>query len=195
LADRPADALRAARQAHELALTAGDEHAQAYAAFVLGNALLDEFYRGADLLFGEAMQRFDEAAVVYERLECIYLYSVLITMADAAMSINELDAAHRMLGRIVDDLADTKYATPESVARHVDHLRGRAFMDLGAIALGDEDFDQAALQLESAANLLIAAGDETSIQLLGQLADTIEQGLGDRNCAAQIRAAASRVSA
>jgi hypothetical protein len=186
--------LRAAREAHAAAVATRDDQAQAYAAFVLGNALLDEFYRGADLLFGEAMQRFDEAAVAYEKLETIDLYTVLITMAGAALTIRELDAAHRLLARVIDDLADRKYATPESVARHVDHLRGRAFMELGIIALADGDDEQAGLHLESAANLLIAARDATSIELLGQLADTIEQELGDVSCAMQIRAAAARLT-
>ena len=68
-------------------------------------------------------------------------------------------------------------------------------MELGIIALADEDFDAAVLHLESAANLLIAAGDPISVELLRQLADTIEQELGDTSCAAQIRAAAARLGA
>jgi hypothetical protein len=195
LADRPADALRAARQAHTAAATTYDAHTKAYAAHVLGLALLEEFYRGADLLFGEAMQRFDEAAETYQRLERIELYSVLLTMASAAMSISELDAAYSMLARIINDLADTKYATPDSLARHVDHLRGRAFLELGTIALHDQHHDEASTHFETAANLLIASREPSSIALLTELADTVEQQLGDTDAAAQIRAAAAHLAA
>jgi tetratricopeptide (TPR) repeat protein len=186
------EAIAGAREACALAAKSGDERARAYAAFAHANALLELHERGEnELALGQAMRRLEEAAEIYERIDHVNFCAVLLAMADTARAIGEYASARSLFKRVASDLAEPRWAEQ---ARHLDRLRGRAFVGLGAVALALGDKQEAAPMFESAANLLIAAGDGAALPLLADLADTLETELDDAVGAARIRAAMARIS-
>ena len=191
LLDRLDEATRTAREATALATSAADRHAEARGAFALGTVLLEHFERdGAEAHLEEAMELLDRAAEAYHELGKIDFSSVLLTMAEAFRMIGEHEAARGLYTRVTRELADERWAAPIGIARHADHVRGRALLGLGSIALAIDQRDEAARMFAAAAEQLVASHDPASAPLLDDLADTLEQVLGDAAMAARIRIAA-----
>jgi tetratricopeptide (TPR) repeat protein len=196
LAVRLDEAIATARDAVTTAVTAADPHARAYAQFALGTALISAFERDGDpALLSDAMEALDGAAEGYQQLGHIDFSSVLLTMAEAFRMIGEHEAARGVLVRVTRELADARWAAPEANARHAGHVRGRAYLGLGAIALATDHRDEAVRMFDEASQLLIASADISAAPLLEDIATVMETELDDPAAAEQIRTAARTLPA
>ncbi|MBA2543886.1 MAG: hypothetical protein H0V17_29850, partial [Deltaproteobacteria bacterium] len=178
----------------EIAVSVADLSAEARAHFALATALLglfesSEIWEG----FGEVTESLERAATLYEQLGTIDFGATLLTMADAFTMVGELDAAQSVYVRVTRDLADPRWAAPESIARHADFLRGRAFVGLGWNAVHQQLEDQAGERFEAAVNLLVAAGEPAGAPILEEIAAWFEER-ANGEAAKQIRAAAQRLA-
>jgi tetratricopeptide (TPR) repeat protein len=188
------DAVTTAAEASELAREVADEAAEAHAGISLASAFLVKFYsEGSETYLFDAIELLDHAASTYERLGRIDFSTALLTMAEAFLCLDDLDVAEGLYARMTRDLVDPRWAKPESLARHADYLRGRAFYGLASIALRRDQRAQAIEYLEAAANLFLAGEPQTSMPCLDQIADVIESELGDGEAAKDIRDAARQM--
>lgn len=168
LAGDTADAERAAREALELAHGLGDRACEAHAHLELATTLL-AMWRSDDVAdqeaeegFSEAMDHLDHAASRYEELEQIDFFVCLLTIAEACRLMDVPDTAWRVYARITRELCEEKWASQaaDELARFMDHLRGRAFLGLAMLALGDDAHDRAREFVDSAVDLLEASAAE-----------------------------------
>jgi hypothetical protein len=183
---RVEDSVRVARDACELAAEGTDELAEARAAISLGNALvaaIEERYEESK--FAEALAVLDRSATILERLEHIDLAAALLTMAEAWLLVDERHVATSLFTRVTRDLEDSRWASPEEVARQADLLRGRAFRGLGLVALREGDRANAHDHLAAAAELIVAAHPHDP--LLDELIDMLDSEFDDRTLADEIR--------
>lgn len=192
LSDRVDDAIRVAREGIKTGVSSADRSAEAHAHLALATALLSLFKSSENLEgFGEVMESLDRSASIYEQLGRIDFGTTLLTMAEAFKLIGELGAAQGVYARVTRDLSDPRWASPQSIARHADHLRGRAFVGLAWIAVDQELQDQAVEHFETAVTLLVASRDSVGAPILDEIADWFESDLSDPAAAKLVRNAAN----
>jgi tetratricopeptide (TPR) repeat protein len=192
LSDRVDDAIRVAREGIKTGVSSADRSAEAHAHLALATALLTLFQSSENWEgFGEVMESLDRSASLYEQLGSIDFGTTLLTMAEAFKQIGELDAAQGVYARVTRDLSDPRWATPDSIARHADHLRGRAFVGLAWIAVDRELQDQAVDYFEAAVNLLVASREPVGASILEEIADWFESDRSDTAAAKLVRNAAN----
>ena len=192
------DAESAALEAVELSAKGNSPAAEARAHLILGTVLLEmcleEIPAAADVedVLQQAVSAAGHAANLFEHLGAIELYCALLTIAVAMRLAADNGSARGVFGRIVHDLSDAKWSQP-ATAGHADHLRGRAFMGLGEIALDAGDDDTGREHLETAAALLLASGHEepAGVTLVHDIADLVEGRLADPDRADELRQAAN----
>ncbi len=85
-------------------------------------------------------------------------------------------------------------AESQEMGRHVDYLRGRAWMGLGDIALKRIDLHEARRRFDIAVDLLQSGEPETFKADLEEIADIFERDLGDEQAAEQLRQIAERAA-
>lgn len=198
LAGQWEDAESTALEAVELAAKGSSPAAEARAHMILGTVLLamcqEDIPPAADVedVLQQAVSAVGHAANLFEHLGVIEFYSALLTIAVAMRLAADNGSARGVFGRIVRDLSDARWSQPATAA-HADHLRGRAFMGLGEIALDEGDDDTGREHLEAAAALLLASGGEepAGVALVDDIADLVEGRLEDPDRAAELRQEAS----
>jgi len=191
LADRLDDAIRAARDAVGIAISAADRRAEAHAQLTLASARLALIQSSDNWeAFDDVMSSLDRSASIYEQLGSIALGATLLTMADALTMADEPDTAWGIYARVTRDLSDARWASPESNARHADYVRGRAFVGLAEICVRRGLRDEAVDHFEAGVSLLVASRDATAAPILHQIADWFESDLSDPTSATRLRRAA-----
>jgi tetratricopeptide (TPR) repeat protein len=200
-AGRLDEALRVGRLAVEASESVGDETVVAHAKLSLGSALFARFFRDGRSdpdwsVFKEAMSACDEASQIYEQAGKIDYASALLIMAEAYRTVDILDGAGALWTRVVRELSEEPWLPAESevVGRHIDYLRGRAWMELGYVALQCIDQHEARRRFDIAVDLLQSGEPQIFKADLEQIAETFALELDDEQAAEQLRQIAARAA-
>lgn len=188
------DAVRVGRIAVQAVEGGSDETTGAHAKLSLGSALFADFFRKGPAdpdwsVFKEAMALCESASQVYERAGKIDYASALLIMAEAYRTVDILDGAGALSARVVKELSDEPWLPTESEAlgRHIDYLRGRAWMGLGYVALKYIDRHEARRRFNIAVDLVQSGEPQVFRADLEALAETFVNEIGDAEAAEEIR--------
>jgi tetratricopeptide (TPR) repeat protein len=199
---RPEDAVRVGRAAVQAAEGGSDETIGAHAKLSLGSALFADFFHKGPAdpdwsVFKEAMALGESASQIYERAGKIDYASALLIMAEAYHTVDILDGAGALWARLVKELSEEPWlpAESEAIGRHIDYLRGRAWMGLGYVALQYIDQDEARRRFDIAVDLLQSGEPQVFKADLEGIADTFAKEIGDAEAAEEVRQIATDAAA
>jgi tetratricopeptide (TPR) repeat protein len=188
------DAVRVGRAAVKAAEGGSDETIGAHAKLSLGCALFADFLRKGPAdpdwsVFKEAMALGESASEIYERAGKIDYASALLIMADAYRTVDILDGAGALWARVVKELSEEPWlpTEAETMGRHIDYLRGRAWMGLGYVALHYIDQDEARRRFDIAVDMLQSGEPQVFKADLEAIAETVAKEIGDPEAAEEIR--------
>ncbi|HVY32093.1 MAG TPA: hypothetical protein VHB79_36405 [Polyangiaceae bacterium] len=164
-----------ARAAVGLAEYSGDSAMKALASLRLGTLMIQAFEHGyggdEEDSLSAALAHLDGAAEIYESIGSLDFYPCLLAIA-RTLEICE-DDPRGVYARITADLTGEKWeqASRQSpdLARHVDYLRGRAFLGLGEAELVAGNHTLAAERLSAARELLQASQAPDLAELLARI--------------------------
>lgn len=188
------DALRAGRAAVAAAAVCSDQSIGAHAKLSLGSALFAAFFRKGPIdpewdRFEEAMALVGAASETYEKAGQIDYASALLIMAESYRAVDILDGAGALWFRVVGELSEEPWlpTASEEMGRHIDYLRGRAWMGLGYVALRYIDGEEARRRFDIAVELLQSGEPQVFKGDLEAIAETLAGKLGDVEAAEQLR--------
>ncbi len=192
--NRLADAVHTGRAAVQATEGASDETSGAHAKLSLGSALFADFFQRGPQdpewgVFEEAMALVGTASQIYEQAGKLDYASALLIMAEAYQTIDILDGAGALWARVINELSEGPWVRTDSetIGRHIDYLRGRAWMGLGYVALRCIDQAEARRRFDIAAELLQSGDPPVFTAELEAMAETFAKELGDNQTAERLR--------
>ena len=143
-----------------------------------------------EAVFEEGLKHALIAGDIYKRLGSIDFLGVVLTIAEAARYAEELEVADAMYRLLLAETQSPPWTQQPSLQDHLRGLRARASYGLAGLALIDSRTKDARYWLTASTteirSMTVTSVDETA--LLRDIADAIEEHLGDAHEASRVRA-------